>query len=251
MIRGIYTAAAGLATAQLRLGVVSNNVANASTPGYKQDQLPEDVGKAIDLRRFATDAQGKAIGTITLGPQVGVSQLDLTAGPIQETSNPLDLAIAGSGFFTTQAADGTLRYTRDGGFHADVDGTLRARDGSAVLDNSGQNIQLPPNADVSVGADGSILAGGNQVAQLQVVDFAPGTQLNKVGNGMFTAPGGTAAQPSNGAQLYQGYIEGSNVDMSESMVAAMSLVRAYESNQKLLQMQDETLRATVNEVGKA
>ena len=251
MIRGIYTAAAGLATAQLRLGVVSNNVANASTPGYKQDRLPDEVGKTIDLQRFASDAQGKALGTITLGPQVGVSQLDLTAGPIQQTSNPLDLAIAGSGFFTTQAADGTLRYTRDGGFHADVDGTLRARDGSAVLDDSGQSVQLPPNAEVAVGADGSILADGNQVAQLQVVDFAPGTQLNKVGNGMFTAPGGTQAQPANGVQLFQGYIEGSNVDMSESMVATMSLVRAYQSNQKLLQMQDETLRQTVNEVGKA
>src|ERR1051326_7639506 len=69
MIRGIYTTAAGLATAQLRLGVVSNNIANMQTPGYKQDQLPEDVGKAIDLQRFATNPQGQAIGSITLGPQ--------------------------------------------------------------------------------------------------------------------------------------------------------------------------------------
>jgi flagellar basal-body rod protein FlgF len=250
MIRGIYTAAAGLATAQLRLGVVSNNVANASTPGYKQDQLPDEIGKAIDLQKFATDPNGNPIGSITLGPQVGVSQLDLTAGPIQETSNPLDLAIAGSGFFTTQAADGTLRYTRDGGFHADLDGTLRARDGSAVLDGNGQSVSLPPNSDVSVAADGTILANGNQVAQLQVVDFAAGTQLNKVGNGMFTSPAGALPTPTTGSQLYQGYLEGSNVDMSESMVATMNLVRAYEANQKLLQMQDETLKSTVNEVGK-
>src|SRR5260370_34163095 len=141
MIRGIYTAAAGLATAQLRLGVVSNNIANAATPGYKQDRLPDEIGKAIDLQKFATDPQGRPIGTITLGPQVGVSQLDLTAGPLQETSNPLDLAIAGTGYFATQAADGTTRYTRDGGFHADADGSLRSRDGSAVLDNAGQPIQ--------------------------------------------------------------------------------------------------------------
>src|ERR1051325_11125470 len=90
-IRGIYTTAAGLATAQLRLGVVSNNIANAQTPGYKQDQLPEDLGKAIDLQRFATDPNGNPVGSIQLGPKVGVSQLDLTAGPLQETSNPLDL----------------------------------------------------------------------------------------------------------------------------------------------------------------
>ena len=251
MIRGIYTAAAGLATAQLRLGIVSNNVANASTPGYKQDQLPDEVGKAIDLQRYAVDSQGRPVGTITLGPQVGLSQLDLTPGPIQETSNPLDLAIAGSGFFTTQAADGTTRYTRDGGFHADVDGSLRARDGSAVLDANGQAIQLPIGADISVAADGSVVANGNTVAQLRVVDFPAGQQLNKVGNGMFTAPNGVTPQPTNGVQLYQGYLEGSNVDMTESMVSTMNLVRAYEANQKLLQMQDETLKSTVNEVGKA
>src|SRR6266536_4611231 len=136
MIRGIYTAAAGLATTTLRLGVVSNNVANAATPGYKQDRLPEEVGKVIDLMKYAVDAEGRPIGSITLGPQVGVSQLDLATGPIQETTNPLDLAIAGTGFFAVQAADGSTRYTRDGGFHADIDGSLRARDGSAVLDTS-------------------------------------------------------------------------------------------------------------------
>jgi flagellar basal-body rod protein FlgF len=88
------------------------------------------------------------------------------------------------------------------------------------------------------------------VAQLRVVDFPAGQQLNKVGNGMFTAPNGVAPQPTNGVQLYQGYLEGSNVDVTESMVSTMNLVRAYEANQKLLQMQDETLKSTVNEVGK-
>jgi flagellar basal-body rod protein FlgF len=251
MIRGLYTTAAGLATAQLRLGVVSNNIANAQTPGYKQDQLPDDLGKSLDLQRLATNAQGQAIGSITLGPQVGLSHLDLTAGPMQATSNPLDLAIGGSGFFATQAADGTTRYTRDGGFHQDVDGALRARDGSAVLDANGQPISLPANSDVAVAADGTITADGNQVAQLRIVDFAPGAQLNKAGSGMFTAPAGVAPQATNGAQLYQGYLEASNVDMTESMVATMGLVRAYETNQKLLQMQDETLKSAVNDVGKA
>jgi flagellar basal-body rod protein FlgG len=249
MIRGLYTTAAGLATAQLRLGVVSNNIANMQTPGYKQDQLPEDIGKAIDLQRWATNPQGEAVGSIQLGPQVGVSQLDLSPGPMQETSNPLDLAIGGSGFFATQAPDGSVRYTRDGGFLTDSNGALRARDGSAVLDAKGQPITLPQNSDIAVAADGSILANGNQVAQLQIVDFAPGSQLNKVGNGMFTAPAGVAPQAANG-QVYQGYLEQSNVDQTESMVATMNLVRAYEANQKMLQMQDETLKSTVNDVGR-
>jgi flagellar basal-body rod protein FlgF len=251
MIRGIYAAAAGLATATLRLGVVSNNIANASSPGYKQDRLPDEVGNSLDLMKYAVDDQGQPVGSITLGPKIGLSQLDLTAGPIQETSNPLDLAIAGTGFFAVQAADGSTRYTRDGGFHADVDGSLRARDGSAVLDTIGQAIQLPAGTDISVAADGTVQAGGNDIAQLQLVDFAAGQQLTKVGNGMFTAPTGAQPQTATGVQLYQGYLEGSNVDMTESMVSMMNLVRAYEANQKLMQMQDGTLKQAVNDVGKA
>src|SRR3984893_987172 len=209
MIRGIYTTAASLATATLRLGVVSHNVANASTPGYKQDRLPEEVGKPLDLMRWAVDAQGRPVGSITLGPQVGVSQLDLTPGPIQETSNPLDLALAGNGFFAIQAADGSTRYTRDGGFHADIDGSLRARDGSSVLDTNGQAVKLPVGADVSVAADGTVLANGATVARVQIVDFAAGQQLTKVGSGMFTVPNGVVGQPAAGAQLYPGYLHGS------------------------------------------
>ena len=104
---------------------------------------------------------------------------------------------------------------------------------------------------MAVADDGSVLANGNTVARIQLVDFPAGAQLNKVGNGMFTAPNGVAPQPTTGVQVYQGYLEGSNVDMTESMVSTMNLVRAYEANQKLLQMQDETLKSTVNEVGKA
>jgi flagellar basal-body rod protein FlgF len=249
MIRGIYTAAAGLTTATLRLGVVSNNVANAATPGYKQDRLPDEVGKALDLSKYAVDSQGRPIGSINLGPKVGVSELDLDSGPMQETANPLDLAIAGNAFFGVQSRDGQTRYTRDGGFSKDADGTLRTRNGSAVLSDAGQPIQLP-EGDVAVAADGTIIVNEAPVARLQIVEFAPGDQLNKVGNGQFELATG-APQPAAGSQVYQGYLEGSNVDMTESMVATMNLVRAYEANQRLLQMQDETLRSTVNEVGKA
>src|SRR5919201_3521608 len=156
MIRGLYTAAAGLATATLRLGVVSNNIANVSTAGYKQDRLPDEVGKSMDLVRWAVDDNGNPVGSITLGPKSGLSQLDLSPGPIQETGNPLDLAIAGTGFFAVQGADGQTRYTRDGGFRIDADGSLRSRDGSAVLNQNGQPIQLPSRAPVEVGANGTL-----------------------------------------------------------------------------------------------
>src|SRR5260370_37159085 len=104
MIRGIYTAAAGLATATLRLGTVSNNIANASTPGYKQDRLPDEVGNSLALLKYAVDDQGRPVGTITLGPKIGLSQRDLSAGPIQEPSTPLDRATADPAPFPAQPA---------------------------------------------------------------------------------------------------------------------------------------------------
>jgi flagellar basal-body rod protein FlgG len=120
-----------------------------------------------------------------------------------------------------------------------------------VLGANGDLITLPVGADIAAAADGTVLANGATVAQLQIVDFPTGQQLTKVGNGMFTAPAGAQGQPAVGGQIYQGYLEGSNVDMTESMVSTMNLVRAYESNQKMLLMQDETLKSAVNEVGKA
>src|SRR5215207_4157375 len=249
MIRGIYTAAAGLTTTTLSLGVVSNNVANAMTPGYKQDRLPDEVGKALDLMTWAVDDQGRPVGSITLGPKSGVSELDLAGGPMQETANPLDLAIGGNGFFAVQGADGQPRYTRDGGFVRDTDGILRSRTGLAVLDTNNQPIQVP-EGEIAVASDGTLVVNGATVAQVQIAEFAPGVQLTKQGNGMFGA-NGALPQPAAESQLYQGYLEGSNVDMTESMVATMNLVRAYEANQQLLRIQDETLKSAVSEVGKA
>ncbi len=249
MIKGIYTAAAGLATAQLRLGVVSNNVANASTPGYKQDRLPEEVGKALDLMRLATDNQGNPLGQVVLGPKSGLSELDLAIGPLQETGGPLDLAIGGPGFFAVRGPGGQVRYTRDGGFNVDNQGVLRARDGSEVLDQNSAQIQLPEGT-VEVAADGTLVVDGAAVARPLIVDFAPNQQLVKQGNNMFAPDGGALPQPVADAQVYQGYLEGSNVDMTESMVAVMNLVRAYEANQRMLQIQDESLSRAVNEIGK-
>jgi flagellar basal-body rod protein FlgF len=249
MIRGLYTAAAGLATVALRLGVASNNVANASTPGYKQDRLPEEVGKALDLRRMATDGDGRAIGSITLGPRSGLAELDLSGGPLQETGNALDVAIGGRGFFALRGPDGQVRYTRDGGFSVDSEGTLRARNGFAVLNQDGEPVQLG-QGPVEVGADGTLIENGEEASRLMIVDLAPQQTLKKEGGGLFSLDGDGQPLPATDVQLYQGYLEGSNVDLTESMVAVMGLVRAYEANQRLMMAQDESLNRAVNEIGK-
>ena len=250
MIRGIYTAAAGLATATLRLGVVSNNVANSQTPGYKTDQLPAEIGKSLDLLKLATDPNGNPVGAVTLGPRSGLSRLDLSQGSLQETGNQFDLALGGPGFFAVQANGGPVRYTRDGGFRVDSQGMLLARDGSGVLNTAGQPIQVP-SGRVDVGADGALLVNGVQIDQLQIVDFPAGQLVDKTGNGQLAPQNGATPQPANpNTQVYQGYLETSNVDVTDQTVASMQLVRAYQANQRVLTIQDETLQKTVNEVGK-
>ena len=249
MIRGIYSAAAGLATVALRLGVASNNVANANTPGYKQDRLPQEVGRALDLERLVREGKNGEVGALTLGPKSGLSDLDLAQGPLQETGNPLDLALGGRGFFSVRNAAGQTRYTRDGGFNVDALGALRSRDGSQVLGDNGQPIQIGPGS-VSVGADGSLFVDGVAGPKLQIVDFAANVALTKEGKGLFVPEGEVAGTPVPDAQIYQGYVEGSNVDMTESMVSVMELVRAYAANQRMVQVQDETLSRAVNDVGK-
>jgi len=144
---------------------------------------------------------------------------------------------------------GETRYTRDGGFTVDAQGGLRSRDGSAVLGDDGQPIQLGAGA-VTVGADGTLYVDGTAGAKLQVVDFPDGVDMVKEGKGMFRPDGAGAPQPVTDAQIYQGYVEGSNVDMTESMVSVMELVRAYSANQRMIQVQDETLSRAVNDIGK-
>jgi flagellar basal-body rod protein FlgF len=228
---------------------VSNNVANASTAGYKQDALPQNVGKPLDLLRLTTDANGQSVGTLTLGPTSGLSQLDLSQGPLQQTQQPLDMALSGPGFFAVKDANGQVGYTRDGGFSLDATGTLRSRDGSSVLDASGQPIHLA-STDVTVGQDGSLQANGAAAGQLGMYEFAPGTALRKLGQGLLVADDASSPTAASGTRVQQGVLEGSNVDLSQSMVAMMDLARAYEANQRLLQIQDQSLARSVNDVGK-
>ena len=247
MIRSLYTAAASLATVALRLGVASNNAANVSTVGYKQDRVPLETGKALDFARLLDDQPDAPLGPLTLGPHSGLAELDLSQGTLEQTGHSLDLALGGAGFFTVRGADGQTRYTRDGGFHLDRDGSLRARDGSSVLDATGQPIQLT-SADVDVDETGTI-DDGTQTVQLGLADFAEGSDLQKVGNSQFETTA-AASQPGGGTRVLQGCLEGSNVSLVETMSASMSLARAYEANQRMLQMSDETLARAVNDVGK-
>jgi flagellar basal-body rod protein FlgG len=236
-----------------RTEVIANNLANAATNGYKRDELVGESFPALLLHRF-DDAAGPAfspaahppvVGSLNLGALAVETAANWAAGPLTETGNPLDLAIAGEGLFAVQTPDG-VRYTRDGSFTRDGRGWLVTEGGFPVLGEQGP-LELG-NGQVGVAPDGTVAVNGQVVGRLQVVRFPLGG-LEKVGDNLFRAA--AAGQPTEpGTTVRQGCLERSNVNVVREMIGLIASVRSYEANQRLLQTEDELLRKAVTEVGR-
>lgn len=258
MLRGLYSAASGMDTHMRRLAVEANNLANVRTPGYKQDRVPAEsfelllrgstdpLAPALDVP-FASPVATELTGTVGSGIYPLEPVLDLSQGSLYGTGEPLDLALVGPGFFAVQTPDGE-RYTRAGNFSVDGSGLLRTATGDLVLGEQGP-VQVGAG-DLSVGPDGTISVNGNAVARLRLVEFDV-PALQKVGEN-YLAPRdpATAPRPATGTQVRQGYLESSNVDLSRTMVSLIEIQRAYELSARALQMQDQTLGAAINDVGR-
>ncbi len=225
MNNGLYAACAGLLARTQALDVTANNLANVNTGGYKA-QVP----------RFASLLAGSQTATLSnasLGAAnefgvMGESRLDLQQGPIEHTGNDLDFAIQGDGYFALQNPLGSRLYTRNGAFHVNRQGQLTTSDGSMVLGAQGP-ILLPPGK-VAVSAGGTISVDGAVAGQLQVVNFASGSEMTPEGAATFSAPAG-AERPVEAVDVVQGALEGSNVN---AVSAAVGLV-ALQRNMALLQ----------------
>ena len=188
MWRGLYTAGAGMITETKRTDTIANNLANANTSGYKRDDAINREFAPMLIRRindgkmqndvtsikgFSLGGTAPVVGTLGLGSYIGEIATDHTQGGFQTTGNPLDLAIAGDGYFAVQTPQG-VRYTRDGNFYKSARGQLQTVNGQAVLDNQGRPITIPANTtQVTIGDKGQILADNQPVATLQFVQFGP------------------------------------------------------------------------------
>ncbi|HEY8490775.1 MAG TPA: flagellar hook-basal body protein [Dehalococcoidia bacterium] len=251
MIRGLYTAAAGLITGLRRQESLANNLANVNTTGYKADVnalrsfpavlVTEVDGGPLPVRLPTAQLLG-VLGTGVLFEERGI---DFSQGPLVQTGRDLDLALQGDGFFVLQGPNGPV-YTRDGHFLRDANGLLVNADGLPVLDVNGNPVVLGLGP-VQVQQNGLLLQNNAAVAQLQVVSFPDGG-LIRAGDNTFV-PVGTLPAASNAA-VFQGYLEQANVNTAELMTHLVTLARVYESSQRLLQMQNETLRKAVEEVGR-
>lgn len=256
MVRGLYTAYTGMRNEQRRLDIISNNLANSATIGYKEENVTNQAFKdmlATKIRDGSNAYVDEPIGTMNLGVKIGETYMDWGQGSLRETDNPYDIAIEGDGFFrvrvTNRNGDSSIMYTRCGTFKRTRDGYIVDADGNH-LQGSGGDIQIPEDAtEVAIKEDGTIFADGVIVDTITLADFEDYNYLDLYGENMFRAVDGAVEKDAN-AQLEQGYTEQSNVNVISEMVSMITITRAYEAGQKVIQTEDSLLSRAVNEVGK-
>jgi flagellar basal-body rod protein FlgF len=227
MDSGYYAAMTGLMARTQALDTAAANLANAQTPGYRAER---EFFRSVLL---GPDALGSQIGqTVNNYGLLGGDRLSMDQGTLQQTGNPLDLAIEGQGFFLVQTPHG-VRYTRDGSFHRAQNGRLVTQADELVLTAAGQPIVIPPG-EVAVGADGTISVAGGVAAQVGVVTFPKGTELTPEGANRYAAPQGVTAAPASGAAVHSGAIENANQDVIQGSLDLIVMQRQAEMMQRAL-----------------
>lgn len=236
MDSGFYSACAGLAAQTQALELVANNLANLGTTGYRGQQA---TFRSL-LARGGWAAWNPLNAVVNNFGVLGDSRTDLTSGSLTATGNPLDLGIAGSGFFVVRSGQQAV-FTRNGNFHVTPTGQLVTAQGDAVLGEQGP-ITLP-NGAVAVSSDGTVSVDGNVIAKLRLVEFSPPTSLSAVGNSLYTAPDGAAVAPAS-TSVRQGMLEASNVSPVQGVVELITIQRNAEMMQRALSLFDSQFNQT-------
>ncbi len=259
MIKAMRTAASGMVAQQMNVDTIANNLANVNTTGYKKNKVEFQDVLYTQLR--APGAASAAGSQTPLGLEVGygtrpvATQRFFTEGNLQQTGNPLDVAIEGNGFFQVLLPNGTLAYTRDGSFKMSADGQVVTSDGFFLQ----PSVTIPPDSDdISVSPDGMIsvrVAGDptpQEIGQIEMAKFINPTGLEAIGHNLFiespasgNATLGTPTQNGFG-RANQGYLEMSNVEIVEEMVNMIIAQRAYEINSKAIQTSEEMTQIANN-----
>lgn len=255
MMRSLWTSKTGMEAQQMQLDTIAHNLANSSTNGFKKSHVVFEDLIYQNLRQAGANSSEQT--TLPTGLQVGLGTRavanvrSFTQGNLQQSSNPLDLAVQGSGFFEIQMPDGTTAYTRDGSFQVDAQGQLVTNSGYLVS----PGITIPTNAQsVTIGTDGTVSvtlpgqATPQAVGQILLTSFVNPAGLEPKGQNLFaeTAASGTpntAAPGSDGmGMVRQGFVETSNVNVVEELIGMIQTQRAYELNSKAIQTSDQMLQ---------
>jgi flagellar basal-body rod protein FlgG len=255
MIRSLSISKTGMEAQQTQLDTIAHNLANVSTNGYKRGHVVFEDLIYQNLRQAGAASSEQT--QLPTGLQVGLGVRPVATsrmfaqGNLQQSTNPLDMAIKGNGFFQIQMPDGTVGYTRDGSFQVDASGQLVTNNGYVVQ----PGITIPPNAQsITIGTDGTVSvalpgqATPQPVGQIQLASFVNPAGLDPKGQNLFaeTAASGTPNAGAPGANglgsLQQGFVETSNVNVVEELITMIQTQRAYEMNSKAIQTSDQMLQ---------
>lgn len=256
MVKGLYTAYTGLINEQNRMDILTNNLANASTVGFKKEGATSqafDEVLAYKIKDTTDPLAARPLGGISLGVKIGETYTDFSQGSIRNTENTYDLAISGSGFFavefTNKAGETTTKYTRDGSFILNKEGYLVTKDGDYVLSSNNNRIRLDPNQPSRIDQMGNIWQNNVQVATVGVTDFEDYNYLKHYGENYYEPVDG-ATERVGDYSIMSGCLEMSNISVVTEMVNMISVSRAYETNQRLVQTYDTTLETAAKQLGK-
>ncbi len=255
MVKGLYTAYTGMINEQNRMDVLTNNLANASTVGFKKEGATSqafDEVLALKIKDTTDASIVRPLGDISMGVKIGENYTDYSQGSLRETGNTYDIAISGTGFFTIEftnkAGQTSTKYTRDGGFILNKEGYLVTKDGDYVLGTNGR-IKIDPLQNSVIDKMGRIYQNDKLVATLKITDFEDYNYLEHYGENYYQTVDG--AKEKNGEfQTISGYLEMSNMSVVQEMVNMISVSRAYETNQKIIQTYDSSLEIAANQLGK-
>lgn len=257
MLKGLYTAYTGMLNEQHRMDTLTNNLANADTVGFKKEGSTSQAFADLLAVKIKDYSVGKdvvqPIGFNNPGVKIGENYTDFSQGSYRVTENTYDLALDGSGFFTIEftnkAGETSTMYTRAGQFTLNREGYLVTEDGDYVLDTQSRRIQLNTLTDSMIDQRGTIYQNDLPVATIQVTDFEDYNYLEKYGETYYRPIQGATITPTN-AKINSGYLEMANVQIVSEMVNLITITRAYESNQKIIQTYDNSLEIAVSQLGK-
>jgi flagellar basal-body rod protein FlgF len=238
------TAASGLRSRMQALDMLANNLANATTGGYKTDR------EFYGLFSASADPEVEGEPSQTLLPVIQKQWTDFSQGTITPTGSPLDLGLSGKGFFSVAGPSGPL-YTRNGGFQLSTSGVLTTSEGYPVNTVEGTPVQTSAQTPIQVGPDGTVTQDGQTLGQLAVVDFQDRSVLDKLGNNYFkNSDPKTQPAAATDVTVQQGRIEGSNVSPAESAVRLVGLMRQFEMLQKAITLTSDMDNKTLTEVAR-
>ncbi len=224
--------------------MLANNIANASSAGFKADQEFYNLYTAADAS--AGDDGGVSANEL---PMIERHWTDFSQGTLTTTGNPLDLALAGGGFFLVGTPSGTL-YTRDGNFRLAPDGTLETQDGQPVLSSERKPIVLDPSQEIDIGSDGSIQQGGEQVAMLGIAAFSDLQELQKQGANYYRFTLSSLPPQLTSPEVHQGALESANAQPAEAAIRLVGVMRQFEMLQKAMNIGGDMSRRSIEEVAK-